>query len=419
MAIHATPRRKAPVAAPPAPWRNRIVGNGEEAPDQLLANPGNWRIHPAAQQGALASVLDDVGWVKRVLVNRRTGHIVDGHLRVELALSRQEPSVPVAYVDLSEAEEAPVLASLDPLSAMAVADPAKLRELLDGVTISNDDLMAMLAEIMPKDPAGKTDPDDVPEVPVEPYVKPGELWLLGDHRLLCGDAQDPKAWHRLLDGARLDCVWTDPPYGVDVVGGGRQYSKEARRTAGGLTIAGDTVDSLAELLGSAFQHLVDALRPGGAAYIAHPQGPLAALSLAALGALPFHLSTTLVWVKNSLVLSRQDYHNRHEPIYYGWREGAAHAWYSDRKQSSVFEVDRPSRSELHPTMKPVALVSAMLANSTREGDRVGDPFAGSGTTIIAAEQAGLRCYALELDPKYAQVAIERWQAFTGQRATRG
>jgi len=194
-------------AAPPAPWRNRIVDSGEEAPDQLLANPANWRIHPAAQQGALASVLDDVGWVKRVLVNRRTGHIVDGHLLVELALSRQEPSVPVTYVDLSESEEALVLASLNPLAGMAVADPAKLHELLEGVTISNDELAAMLADLMPKDPAGKTDPDDVPEVPAEPYVKPGELWLLGDHRLLCGDATKADDVERLMDGAKADAMW--------------------------------------------------------------------------------------------------------------------------------------------------------------------------------------------------------------------
>lgn len=208
--------KAAALTAPPAPWRNRIVGTGEEAPGDLIPNERNWRIHPAAQQGALASVLDDVGWVGQVLVNRRTGHLVDGHLRVELALSRQEPSVPVTYVDLSEDEEALVLASLDPLAGMAVADAGKLRELLEGVTISSDDLAAMLASLMPKDRTGRTDPDEVPEVPVEPYVQPGELWLLGDHRLLCGDATEPAAVARLLDGAEPALLATDPPYGVSL-----------------------------------------------------------------------------------------------------------------------------------------------------------------------------------------------------------
>ena len=408
--------------APPAPWRNRIVGTGEEAPDQLLANPKNWRIHPAAQQGALASVLDDVGWVGQVLVNRRTGHLVDGHLRVELALSRQEPSVPVTYVDLSESEEALVLASLDPLAGMAVADAGKLRELLEGVTISSDDLAAMLATLMPKDRAGRTDPDEVPELPAEPYVKPGELWLLGDHRLLCGDATDPADVERLLDGATPRLLVTDPPYGVQLdptwrdgiynkLGPG---AKPYMRIEGhqNTTLSGDTVVDWSPAFA-----LVPSLE---VAYVWHAgvHGAAVADGLASLG---FEIRSQIIWAKTQFAMSRGAYHWQHEPCWYAVRKGATAEWLGDHTLSTLWELASPKMimggsaeaKEDHPAQKPFEAMARPVRN--HRGD-VYEPFAGSGTTIIAAEQAGRRCYAMEIDPKYAQVTIERWQAFTGQEA---
>ncbi|HSW41627.1 MAG TPA: hypothetical protein VLM76_03875, partial [Patescibacteria group bacterium] len=198
-------------------WRSRITGSGEEAPAQLLANPGNWRTHPKAQQDALAGALDQVGWVQQVMVNRRTGFVVDGHARVALAISRGEPTVPVLYVDLAPEEEALVLATLDPIGAMAGRDEEKLRALLAEVTVDDAGLLALLGDLRGNDPkAGLTDPDEVPEPPAEPYVKPGELWRLGDHRLLCGDATNPEDVARLLDGAAPTLLATDPPYGVQL-----------------------------------------------------------------------------------------------------------------------------------------------------------------------------------------------------------
>lgn len=200
------------VAAPAAGWRNRITGAGEEAPDQLLANPANWRIHSKAQQDALAGALDQVGWVQQVLINRRSGFVVDGHARVALALSRCEPAVPVLYVDLAPEEEALVLATLDPIGAMAGRDDEKLRALLAEVTVDDAGLLALLGDLGGSEPkAGLTDPDEVPEPPAEPYVKAGELYRLGDHRILCGDATDPAAVTRLLDGAAPTLLATDPP----------------------------------------------------------------------------------------------------------------------------------------------------------------------------------------------------------------
>lgn len=207
-------------ASPPssaASWRNRIVGTGEESPADLVANPKNWRIHPQAQQEALASVLDKVGWVGQVLVNQRSHKVVDGHLRVALAISRQEPSVPVLYVDLTDEEERLVLASLDPISAMAATDDEKLRELLDSIpSFDSAALEAQIVSFLAATKRGRTEPDDVPDVPAEPYVKAGELWILGEHRLLCGDATDADDVARLVGGSKLRLLVADPPYGVSL-----------------------------------------------------------------------------------------------------------------------------------------------------------------------------------------------------------
>src|SRR5450759_4129058 len=201
--------------APTVPWRSRIVGSGEEAPDQLVANPLNWRNHPDPQRDALRGSLTEVGWVQQILVNRQSGHVVDGHARVEEALSRNEPTVPVLYVDLSPEEDALVLATLDPIGAMATADTAKLEELLAGISVDDAGLLALLGELAGNDPkAGLTDPDEVPEPSESPYVKTGDLWVLGEHRLLCGDSTKPGDVARLLDGATPTLLATDPPYGV-------------------------------------------------------------------------------------------------------------------------------------------------------------------------------------------------------------
>ena len=205
-------------------WLNRIVGHGEEPPDQLLAHPSNWRIHPQVQQQALASVLGEVGIVQSVVVSRTTGRLLDGHLRAELAIAAGQPTIPVVYVELSEEEERIVLASLDPIGAMAAADREKLSELLSG--IENDNLSGLLEDIaranhLALDFArmGLTDPDEAPEPPEEPVSKPGDLYLLGNHRLLCGDATSAEDLTRLMAGERATLMVTDPPYLVDYAGG--------------------------------------------------------------------------------------------------------------------------------------------------------------------------------------------------------
>jgi DNA modification methylase len=244
-------------------------------------------------------------------------------------------------------------------------------------------------------------------------TRPGQMYALGDHRLICGDATDQAVVDRLLGGGMADCMWTDPPYGVDYVG----------KTANRLTLENDgAAGSDAATLG-AFR--TAPLAPSARFYIAAPSGPRHVTFHAAVEAVGWRLHQELVWVKGSIVLGHSDYHYAHEPLLYGYVPGpgrpgrGAHdgtRWYGDHSQSSVLEYPKPAASRDHPTQKPVGLVAQCLMNSTQVGDRVYDPFAGSGTTVIAAEGMGRRAYALELEPRYAQVVIERWEAFTGRTA---
>jgi len=432
--------------APTVPWRSRIVGSGEEAPDQLVANPLNWRTHPGPQRDALRGSLDTVGWVATVLVNRRTGFVVDGHARVEEALSRHEATVPVLYVDLDPEEEALVLATLDPIGAMATADTAKLEELLAGISVDDAGLLALLGDLAGNDPkAGLTDPDEVPEIPEEPYVKPGELWALGEHRLLCGDSTKPEDVERLLDGAAPTLLITDPPYGVsldptwrDGVYNGlgpaeRPYMQldgasaqsdgnNATRAPGGAhrrttghrntSISGDTRADWSE----AFE-LVPSLE---VAYVwCATTGMIEVAS--GLERIGFELRQQIIWAKTQAAMSRSAYNWQHEPCWYAVRKGKTASWRGSHSDTTLWEMASPKmimggsteQKYDHPTQKPVEAMGRAIGHHA--GD-VYEPFSGSGTTLIAAEQLGRCCFAIEIDPKYVQVAIERWQNFSGAKA---
>jgi len=263
-------------------------------------------------------------------------------------------------------------------------------------------------------PALLGDPDAIPDVPAEPITQPGDLWVLGRHRLLCGDATSREDMTRLMQGEQARCLWTDPPYGVAYTG----------KTKDALTLANDDAAGLEGLLRSAFTQVTDILARGAAFYIAHPAGPLSLVFATVVTELGWKLRQSLVWVKDQFVLGHADYHYRHEPILFGYlpgegRRGRGSAgWYGDDAQDSVFEIPRPTASPDHPTSKPVALITAMLANSTRARDVVLDPFGGSGSTLIACEELGRVCRMLELDPRYCDVIVRRWENLTGQTAER-
>jgi site-specific DNA-methyltransferase (adenine-specific) len=350
--------------------------------------------------------------------------VVDGHLRIRLALAREESAVPVTYVELSEDEERLVLASLDPIGAMADAEATALETLLADLAPSDADLGALLDDLARRHGLetmrpGLGDPDEVGALPVESTVRSGELYALGEHRLICGDATDPRQVRRAFgDDTHADVIWTDPPYGVAYQTKLSTEEAVARhRRTDGLEIINDDPDGIRSLLAASFGNAP--LKPGGAYYVASPSSadvlPVFYATLADAG---MPVRQQLIWVKDLFVMGRHDYHYRHEPVLYGWKEGAAHVFAGGRSQDTVWEIPRPRRSAEHPTMKPVELVARALRNSSRPRDLVYEPFAGSGTTIIAAEQTDRRCVAIEIDPRYAQVAIERWQSFTGELAVR-
>ena len=410
-------------------WESRIVGHGEAAPSDLVGNPRNWRTHPQAQRDALAGVLDEVGWVQDVIVNKRTGYLVDGHARVAVAAQRGEDAVPVVYVDLSEDEERLILSTLDPLSAMAEADSEALTDLLAVVTAEDGALNAMLDALANDSGAalatarGLTDPDDVPD-PIEDhetYVERGQVYALGDHRLMCGDATSAEDVSRLMGGAVAEMVWTDPPYGVGIGDKNAQLNAIGEGPSNRVTrnLTNDTLaeGDLSVMLKSSFDNALEVCAAGAAWYVASPAGPLMTVFGSALKDMGIWRQT-IQWVKNNATFAPMgvDYHWRAEPIFYGWVPNAAHRYRGGRTQTTGWEIDRPSKSPEHPTMKPVELVLRAIENSSDRGHVVFDPFIGSGTTIIAAEQSNRSGYGMEIDPQYAQLVINRWEDFTGRSA---
>ena len=424
-------------------WQQRIVGEGTEAPEAILANPLNFRNHPAAQKQALRGVLNEVGWFQRIIVNKRTGHLIDGHLRVELAMDDGETEIPVIYVDLSEHEEKIALASIDPLSAMAEQDQEMLDRLIEEIgDVENDDLAAFLdsltTELLDDEPEdeGLVDEDEMPDLSTGGNIsRPGDVWILGNHRVMCGDSTNLDNIEELTQGQTIDLVWTDPPYNVD------------HESADGKKIDNDNMDDgqFRQFLRDLFSNAWAVTKPGCPIYIAHADSEGINFRGAMVEA-GWDMKQCLIWVKNSMVLGRQDYQWQHEPILYGWKPGAAHKWYGefnkkttiddtpdvremDKSQivnlvrtlqnalnSTALRFDKPGMSGEHPTMKPVELVAHMIKNSSRKGDKVLDVCGGSGSTLIACQKYGRQARLMEFDPKYADVIVKRWQDYSGEKA---
>jgi DNA modification methylase len=392
---------------PSSKWRNRIVGHAEVDPTQLLANPKNWRIHPKAQQDALTGVLDEVGWVQSSIVNKRTGFVLDGHLRAALAIAAGE-RVPVVYVDLSEQEEDLILATLDPLSAMAVTDEDLLAALVGTLDVTDAAIQALLDELAGnRATGGLTDEDAIPELPVTPTTVPGDLWLLGDHRLYCGNATVPADVTRLMHGEAVDLIFTDPPYNVDYEG----YTENR------LKIKGDrmTAEQFAQFLLSSFASCRRIVKPGASMYVCHSSSWQREFQNA-LEAAGFDVRCQIIWAKNTFAWGFGRYKFQHEPIFYSHVAGQKDAWYGDKSQATLWGEKKPAANRIHPTAKPVELVERALVNSSKAGDIVADLFGGSGSTLIGCERRGRKARLMEIDPKYADCIVRRWQDFTGHQA---
>ena len=391
---------------------SRIVGSGTADPATLVANPRNWRTHPPEQRAALEAELARVGWVQGVLVNRTTGNLVDGHLRAKVAAERGEASIPVVYVELSLEEEARVLLSLDPLGAMAGTDQALLTDLMAGLDLENAALEKHLRSLAGHHP-GTIGADFVPPERPDTYIERGSVWALGRHRLMCGDATSPADVALVLGGERPALMITDPPYGVEYEPEWRAAYKEGQGMSFGKVGNDDRAD----------WREAWALSPASVAYVWHG-GLHGGIAQEALEATGFELRAVIVWVKQRSIFGRGAYHWQHEPCFYAVRKGATAGWIGPVFESTVWNVNtlggylhagEADMATEHSTQKPVEVMARGMR--CHKGD-VYDPFLGSGTTLIAAEQLNRTFFGLDLEPRYVQVAIERWQAFTGLQASR-
>ena len=248
----------------------------------------------------------------------------------------------------------------------------------------------------------------------------GRLRLRSRHRVLCGDSTKAEDVERLMAGAIADLTFTDPPYGISLGDETPEQAKAHNRRTDGKTIENDDLkgERLTEFLSRSLAIVDHHLRPGGAFYVCSPIGVEVRKFIQAIEATRWHYQTGLVWNKNSLSLSRFDYQPKHEVIHYGWKGGAAHKWRSDRKQTSVIDHAKPSKSEDHPTIKPTQLVAYFISNVSDCSDIVLDPFLGSGTTLVAAEQLDRRCFGMEIDPTYCDIIVRRFENLTGEEAVR-
>jgi len=417
--------------------------------DNLQLYDRNARTHSPDQVRQLVQSMREFGFTNPVLVDEHN-RVIAGHGRLLAATELGMVDIPCMVIDgLSDAQRRALVLADNKLALNAGWDVDLLLSELGELKLAGIDLDLMGFSLEEVDGmfAGQDgpDPDAAPDLPKVPVSKPGDLWRLGAHLVLCGDATKPADIGRLMDGAMADCVWTDPPYNVD-------YQAKAG------SIANDNLSDPAflQFLLDSFGTMYAYVKKGGAVYIAHADTEGLAFRQA-FKACGFKLSGCVIWRKDSLVLGRSDYQWQHEPILYGWRPGSAHRWFGGRKQTTIVDLGdgspfvamddgrwqvtignqtlvvegsakveelvpsvlvepKPKRSAEHPTMKPVALIERMLKHSARPHDLVLDPFGGSGSTLIAADRLGMEARLLELDPCYVDVIVKRWEDYTGRKA---
>jgi len=464
-------------AEPNTLWQNRIVGYGTKPASQFNPHPNNWRKHPARQKTAVQGSLQSIGWFDVVIDNIRTGHVIDGHERIEEAAKNGDADVPYIQVDLSPEEEAQALLSIDAMAALATTDRMNMEALLDQVNTSNTDVLKFLSDLARDsgidygttgdDDAGQQLIDKAAELRMKWGTEPGQMWQIGKHRIICADSTKPKTFKQLMGGEVASMVFIDPPYGVDY---------ESRGS--GESVLNDELkqDELVnQLLKPAFKQLMDHTLSTAGFYIFHASSTRRDFEWA-MDAVGLEEKQYLVWVKETFVMGHSDYRWQHEPFFYAQKQGSTAAFYGDRKQStcwrirvtpddhsavsiaagvllaygehkmylkrnapksgkvrlirmkegesmlisdnsnsSAWEIRRDSAKEyLHPTQKPPGLARRAIENSSTIGEIVIDSFLGAGATLIAAEKTSRRCRGVELDPKYIAVTLERAaQGFPG------
>lgn len=381
--------------------------------EDLIPYARNARTHSDDQVARIAGSIKEFGWTNPILVDGENG-IIAGHGRLAAARKLGMTEVPVIELfGLSESKKRAYILADNRLALDAGWDEELLKiELQDlqacGVDIdvtgfTNEELDSLL----PTDESDEEEESETPEIECDPVSKPGDVWICGRHRVMCGDSCSASDIQTLTGETKASLYLTDPPYNVSYEGG----------TDEALTIMNDSMEDgkFRQFLIDAFSMADSVMKPGAPFYIWHAS--LEGFNFqGACRDVGWRVRQCLVWNKNTLVLGRQDYQWKHEPCLYGWKDGAAHPWFSDRLQTTVIDYDKPQRNGLHPTMKPVGLFRYLIENSSAKGDVVLDSFGGSGTTLLAAEETGRRALLMELDPKYCDVIVRRWQEATGQEA---
>ncbi len=357
--------------------------------------------------------ITEFGYVAPVIVNSNMT-VIGGHQRLKVLKELGYTEVECVVVDLEQKKEKALNIALNKISGDW--DNDKLEELLAELKQTDIDMditgfsFDEVDEILKDITGSKEDDFDLDQALneiEEPISKRGDVWILGKNRLMCGDSTQKEDVIHLMNSQEADMLLTDPPYNVDYEG----------KTSEALKIENDNMSETEfyNFLLDSFKNMFDSIKYGGSAYVFHAdtEGLNFRNAFKSCG---FKLAQCLVWVKNTFVMGRQDYQWRHEPILYGWKPGSGHYFVDNRKQSTVLEFDKPSRNAEHPTMKPVDLLVYLIKNSSKENDLILDLFGGSGSTLIAAEQTQRRCYTMELDPKYCDVIIKRWENLTGEKA---
>ena len=400
------------------PWLSTHIERW--SPEKLVPYARNARTHSEEQVAQIAASIVEFGFTNPILAGS-DGVIVAGHGRLAAAQKLGLDTVPVVVLDhLTPTQRRALIIADNRIAENAGWDDAMLRIELqslqeDGFNLDITGFDAdALAELMAGEETtvdGNTDEDAVPEVSETPISRPGDIWVLGEHRLLCGDSTVAESYDRLMQGEPADMVFTDPPYNVDYANSAKDKMRGTDRPILNDNLGDGFYDFLLAALTPMLQHCA------GATYIAMSSSELDTLQQA-FRAAGGKWSTFIIWAKHTFTLGRADYQRQYEPILYGWPEGENRHWCGDRDQGDVWAIKKPQNNDLHPTMKPVELVERALRNSSRPGDTVLDPFGGSGTTVIAAEKSGRKARMIELDPKYCDVIVRRWQDFSGHQARR-
>ena len=377
---------------------------------ELQAYENNAKLHPQEQIDQIVRSMEEFGNNDPIAVDENN-RIIEGHGRLLALKQMGETEAPIIRLKhLTEEQKKAYILVHNQLTLNTGFDEDLLRAELESIVDIDMAEYGFDIDILelPEEPMSVEEDSDFDAAPPEePKAKPGDLYQLGRHRLLCGDSTSIDDVERLMGGEQADLLLTDPPYNVAYEGG----------TADALTIQNDDMEDeeFRQFLRDVYASADTVMKPGAAFYIWHADSEGYNFRGAAHD-VGWTVRQCLIWNKNTLVLGRQDYQWKHEPCLYGWKDGAGHSWYADRKQTTVMDFDKPQRNGEHPTMKPVELFAYQMENSSKKGDNVLDLFGGSGTTMVAAEQLGRCAYLMELDPRYVDVIVNRWENLTGEKA---